>query len=346
MIANAELIKSIVTVVPTCDEFAIVQPVTIGQGTWRNELLLFAKPELFLVPKTEHMEAALHLIFTKLEEFKVHLDGVAVVGGKVLEEAEIMNRHYGYINRLSRCASTMIDATDRRKIAEALGLTNDESLPILGGHEYLKAYPQENCFDLDKLWFTKKSLKIRSGFYVQLYEKNGQNFILVNGFHPAQLMHFTDPTHRIVLMLLHADTPWAVLRNEMIGATFPEKAVPHSIRGTLYAHAEAYGLGTVSIANNGVHLSAGPFEGFFEITNFFGKILNLNVEKHPPLLLKKMFAAGLTLQHAMKTLENPIVSESPKPTDLFTATEDMDSDAAIALWKQVIESTVLANAAL
>lgn len=334
MTVNTELIKNIAAVVPTCDEFAIVQPVDIGLETWHHELLFFVKPEIFMVEKTHFIEAALQLVFSKLEEFNAHVSGVAVVGGKVLDEAEIMNRHYGYINRLSRFASTMIDAGDRHKIADALGVASIDEFPILGGHEYLQTYPGENCYDLDALWFTQKSLKIRSGFYVQLYEKEGKKFILVNGFHPAQLRHFTDPTHRIVLVLIHADTPWAVLRNEMVGATFPEKAVPHSIRGMLYAHADDYGLGTVSIANNGVHLSAGPFEGLFEINNFFGKIMNLNIEKRPPLLLKKMLAAGLTMQDALKTLENPIVRESPKPIDLFTATEDMESDAAVALWKQ------------
>jgi hypothetical protein len=341
MTVDTALIKKIAAVTPACDDFAIVQPVEIGRETYRNELLLFVKPEIFMVKDTAQVEAALDLVFTKLAEFGAVVSGVAVVGGKVLEEAEIMNQHYGYINRLSRFASQMVDAEDRQKIAAALEIPTLDGITIYGGHEYLKAHPGDgrwsannDCFDLDELWFTKKSIKIRSGFYVQLYHKDGEDFILVNGFHPAQLMHFTDPTHRIVLVLIHADTAWGTLRNEMVGATFPEKAVPHSIRGTLYAHAEDYGLGTVSIANNGVHLSAGPFEGLFEINNFFGKILDLDIKKQPPLLLKKMLAAGLPMQTALKALENPIVSESPKPTDLFTATEDVESDAAVALWKQ------------
>jgi len=334
MTVDKALIETIAATAPTCDDFAILQPVEIGRETHRNELLLFVKPEIFMVEDTAQVEAALDLVFTKLAEFRAIVSGIAVVGGKVLEEAEIMNRHYGYINRLSRFASQMVDAEDRSKIAEALGIPTLEGITIYGGHEYLKAHPGMDCFALDTLWFTKKSLKIRSGFYVQHYTKDGESFILVNGFHPAQLLHFTDPTHRIVLVLVHSDTAWGTLRNEMVGATFPEKAVPHSIRGTLYAHAEDYGLGTVSIANNGVHLSAGPFEGLFEINNFFGKILDLDIEKQPPLLLKKMLAAGLPMPTALKALENPIVSESPKPTDLFTATEDVDSNAAVALWKQ------------
>ena len=120
----------------------------------------------------------------------------------------------------------------------------------------------------------------------------------------------------------------------MVGATFPEKAVPESIRGTLYAQAEKFGLESVSIANNGVHLSAGPFEAMFEIVNFFGKILELDPGKQPPLILQRMLEAGIDAERALSTLDNPIVTQGPKPVDLFTATEDMDTGEAVAFWKE------------
>ncbi|MBN1877439.1 MAG: hypothetical protein JXA33_24665 [Anaerolineae bacterium] len=333
---KSELIKTLVEKISTCNDFEIVHPIAIGEGLRRNELLLFIKPELFMVEQPLYIERGLELVFTKLEAFNAHVSGVAIVGGRVLEQKEIMNRHYGFINRLSRFASQMIDGVDRAKIADALNVASLATYTIYGGHEYLAAYPDEDCFALDTLWFTKKSIKIRSGFYVQAYEKEDKNIILVNGFHPAQLMHFTDPTHRIVLVLLHADTDWVTLRNEMVGATFPEKAVPHSIRGTLYAQAEYFGLGEVSIANNGVHLSAGPFEGMFEIVNFFGNLLDFNVENTPPFILQKMREAGLTIEEALAALDNPIVSELPKPIDLFTATEDVNTEEAVSIWKKAL----------
>ncbi len=332
MTEQSKLIETIVNRVADCDQFDVVQPVKVGETALQNELLLFVKPEIFLVDGQEAMKNTLHLVFDRLAEFEVTVSGVMIVGGQVLERLEIMNRHYGFINRLSRFASQMLDDEDRRKIASALGLPSLEGYRLLGGHEFLRAYPDEDSRSLDALWFTKKSVKIRSGFYVQAYAKDGEAIVLVNGFHPLQLEHYTDPTHRIVLMLLHASTDWAALRNEMVGATFPEKAVPHSIRGTLYAQPSRFGLESVSIANNGVHLSAGPFEGMFEIMNFLGNILGLDAREHPPLLLKKMLAAGLTFEEAMGSLENPVVIEEPKPVDLFTATEDMNSDEAIAFW--------------
>ncbi|HJT56453.1 MAG TPA: hypothetical protein VJ761_08160 [Ktedonobacteraceae bacterium] len=315
-----------------CETVEELQPAKIGEGSWRNELILFTKPEIFLVPGSDQSEKIVDLVLTKIREFDAHIEGITVIGGRVLEEMEIMNRHYGFINVLSRSASEVLNAGDKKKIEDALGMSIN-GFDILGGHEYLKQYPSETGSSLDNLWFADKSTKIRSGFYVRPVTKEGRNIILVNGFHPEQLSHFTNPTHKIVLMLLHSNTDWATLKNEMVGATFPEKAAPESIRGILYAHAQEYGFESVTIANNGVHLSAGPFEAMFEIVNFFGKITNLDLRTRPPLALRRMLEAGIDYEHAVRALDNPQVPRSGKSIDLFTATEDMNTDEAVALYK-------------
>lgn len=330
--SERSIIRQVAEQANAVDTYEVLQPAQVGLEDWRNELLLFVKPELLAVESQAAREAALGLVWDKLAEFEARAHGVMVVNGRTLEQKQIMDRHYGYINRLSRAASQMLAGEDRRLIAGALEM-DLEGCALLGGHEYLATYAGETPQELDRLWFTKKSLKIRSGFYVQAYEKDGQRVVLVNGFHPAQLAHFTDPAHRIVLVLLHSDTPWPVLRNEMIGATFPEKAAEHSIRGTLYRQPERYGLESVTIANNGVHLSAGPFEGLFEISNFFGKILDLRLEETPPLMLKKMMERGMAFEQARRALENPTAEVGGQARDLFTATEDLDSEAAIDLWE-------------
>jgi nucleoside diphosphate kinase len=336
MIKRSTLSKKIAETALSCDSFKVVQPVKVGQTTWRNELLLFVKPEIFLVEEVRYIQNALDLVLAKLAAFDAHISGIVTVGGRILDQKEIMSQHYGFINRLSRSASQIVDGEDLSKIAEALDLSDPVHYPILGGHEYLEKYPEEDCFELDALWFTKKSVKIRSGFYVQRYQKGDEAFILVNGFHPAQLAHYTAPSHRVVLVLIHSDTDWAILRNQMVGATFPEKAVPESIRGTLYAQPEKFGLESVSIANNGVHLSAGPFEAMFEIKNFFGKVLDLDLKEQPALILREMMEAGISMEKALKVLDNPIITKTPKPIDLFTATEDVDTGEAIALYSAFI----------
>jgi hypothetical protein len=315
----------------SCNNVRVVQPVESGREGWRNELLLFLKPEIFLAEQVGQIEASLRTVSEKLQEFDAHIGGVVIVSGRVLDQLDIMSRHYGFINKLSNSASKMLDVNEYQRIADALQMSSTDGFEILGGHEYLARYPDEDCFDLDRLWFSKRSVKLRSGFYVQSYEIGEAKIILVNGFHPVQLAHFTDPTHRIVLVLIHSNTDWAVLRNEMVGATFPERATQESIRGTLYACPQRFGFRTVSIANNGVHLSAGPFEALFEIINF-GRAFGLDIEKTPPLVMRRLLEAGLETEQASSVLENPTIQGFPKAADLFTVTEDMDTEEAITVW--------------
>jgi hypothetical protein len=325
--------RNLADLVLNCESVTTVEPLKVGQSVQQNELLLFIKPEIFTVEKRGHIDHTIALIFDKLQKFDAHARGVVIINGRVLDELEIMNRHYGFINQLSRSASKMLDDADRDTIAAALNISSLDNYAILGGHEYLGQYPDQDAFELDKLWFTKKSVKLRSGFYVQSYVQDGQDIILVNGFHPVQLAHYTDPSHRIVLMLIHSNTDWMTLRNEMIGATFPERAVPESIRGTLYGTPEKFGLQSVSIANNGVHLSAGPFEALFEIVNF-GRAFGLDSDKQVPLIVQKMLDAGMHIEQALDTLNNPIAISLPKAVDLYTATEDMNTAQAVTFWKE------------
>ena len=136
-------------------------------------------------------------------------------------------------------------------------------------------------------------------------------------------------------MLLHSNTDWAILKNDMVGATFPEKAARKSIRGMLYAHAKEYGFDAVTIANNGTHLSAGPFKAMFEIVNFFGKIMGMDLRKQPPLTLRRMLEVGIEYEQAIQTVDNPLLVHDGKTVDLFTATEDMNTDKQLPFSNRV-----------
>ena len=333
MQSQQQITQALVQSVQRDEEIAVLQPPAIGQTERLNELLMFIKPEILAVDGQDNLRNSLDLIWRKLDQFNADVSGIVLVAGKALERKESMDRHYGAINVLSKTASTGLNADDRQSVYEALAVSPAE-YPLYGGHEFLAAHPSFTPASLDTLWFTKKSEKIRSGFYVQTYAAEGEKFILVNGFHPAQLAHFTEPSHRIALMLLHADTPWASLRDEMIGDTFPERAVAGSIRGQLHAQPRNYGFDQVTIANNGVHLSAGPFEAMFEIANFFGSLLDLDTAAARPHIVEAMLATGISQMDAFAALENPDVDDGAGGmTDLFDATEHIDTGPAVALYK-------------
>ncbi|MEW6737136.1 MAG: hypothetical protein AB1489_37980, partial [Acidobacteriota bacterium] len=256
----ASLVADIVKAVSSSNEKEIILRECRSEVGKSNELIFFFKPECFLVNTIDYISSIIDMVLAKLASFKVTVSGAILLAGPRLEELGIMDRHYGYINKLSRNAAKIVTQEQLQSIYESLSITNPAEYRVLGGHEALENFTKFDEASLDKLWATKKSLKLRSGFYFEKYTIDGEDIILVNGFHPIQLRHFTHPSHKIVLLLLNSDTDWKILKNDLAGNTFPEKAVPGSIRGELYKNSQQYGLANVSIANNCVHLSAGPFE--------------------------------------------------------------------------------------
>lgn len=313
----------------------IIQPVNIGQSEHKNELVFFIKPELLRIDDNAKILNSLKLIEEKFAAYQVAVNGVVILPGQVLAEYEIMNRHYGFINQLSRLASQIVTQEIRQQMFTLLEIEDHGDYKILGGHEFLKTY-QTNIDALNDIWFGQGAKKLRSGLYFISDIYKGDPILLVNGFHPSQLMHFTRKDHRIVLMLIHSDADWYDLKFDLVGDTFPQNANPDSIRGQLFAHPETYGQDDVGINTNGVHLSAGPFEAAFEVVNFFGEILSLNPEETLPLAIQRAIDMGVDKQLALSFLENPSINES----DLFSKTENLNTDAAIQFAKEnLIEKT-------
>jgi hypothetical protein len=329
MTENPIFSPAIIQKIRSAEQAEIVQPVQIGQTESENELVFFIKPELLDIADDDKILNSLHLIQEKFAEFDVTINGAAIVPGAVLEAHEIMNRHYGFINTLSRLASSMVDAETRAKMFEMIGEEDDGSHRILGGHEFLKAFDTD-LETLGKVWFKQDAQKMRSGFYFVEDTVQGQPILLVNGFHPSQLAHFTSPDHRILLMLLHTDTDWEAMKFDLVGDTFPERAKAGSIRATLFADPAQYGQTEVGINTNGVHLSAGPYEAAFEVVNFFGGLLDMDSAKTPPLTIKQTVTAGFSLEQALALLDNPEVDDS----DLFSETENMNTDEAVSFARE------------
>lgn len=319
-IFNQDLIEQ----VKTAQNARIIQPVQIGLTDLQNELVFFIKPELFDVDDDAKILNSLQLIEEKFANYQVFINGAVILPGNVLAEHEIMNRHYGFINQLSRRASKMVNQETREQLLEKLDIEDDGKYKILGGHEFLQTY-SESIDTLNDIWFGQGAKKLRSGFYFIADNYKGDSILLVNGFHPSQLMHFTRQDHRILLMLIHTDADWYDLKFDLVGDTFPERANPNSIRGQLCAKPEDFGQEEVGINTNGVHLSAGPFEAAFEVFNFFGDILSLDPEITPPLAIKRAVEKGIGQSLALSLLNNPSLGDS----DLFTETENLNTNEAI-----------------
>lgn len=291
----------------------------------QNQGLLMLKPECFLAGEVA-AAGVLKLVFQGLEAFGAEVAGALMLQGPVLERLGTIDRHYRQASELSRGASRLIGAEDLAKMKVLCGLDGD--IPVLGGHEWMAQNPGLTAEDLDATWFQKGPKKIRSGFYTVPFESQGAPCLLVNGFYPGQARAFTAPGRRVVLMVLHSDQPWRALRREMLGDTYPDRALPGSIRRNLLEQRETLGLERVDITSNFVHLSAGPFEGAGELVNFFRGLQQASFNLEDSRMATFWQEAGQELPRLAALVEGAPWAPGGVPTDLFGATEELDARSA------------------
>src|SRR5205823_6247893 len=169
----------------------------------QNQMLFIVKPEVFLIPNPKFIEETCRFMSGRINAFGPEIRGCYVMSAETLKANEIMDRHYGYINRLSRSASSHLSVIEQAEVRKLCGTS--DSAPVLGGHEVLAKFRGLSAEALDKVWVSKKSLRVRSGLYVQSYDISGDALVIVNGFHPFQLDSFTGSGRKIALLLLNSD---------------------------------------------------------------------------------------------------------------------------------------------
>lgn len=296
--------------------------------TKKNQLLAFLKPENFLDKTEKQLEKILDLALEKFKEYKVSIDGAALFPGPTLEKYSIMDRHYGVINSLSKNASKLISKEDRDLVLSTLGI-KDKNVKILGGHEAFSFSNATSTLDFDRSWLEVPSTKIRSGFYVRPMLLKNETVVVVNGFHPHQLAHYTAAGRKLAVLLVSSNTSWNILRDEMLGSTFPEKANPKSLRGTMHNKAKDYGFESVKIENNIMHLSAGPTEALFEMNNFLKDSLGIDIVTSEAKLASKLRKSGFTKDQIREVLTSQ---------DLHSELEHKDTKEAVKTIKKKFKS--------
>jgi nucleoside diphosphate kinase len=325
---TGKLKKGILDAVCSSEKIKLIQE--FEKSDKENETLFFLKPEFFQLKDFKFTEPLLDFIFEKIKEFNIEISGVLNLKAEFLKEKKIVERHYGVINKLSVNGSKIISKNDKEKIKDALKIKDLSGYKILGGHEIIQKFKNISEERLTKLWYEKNGYRIGEGFYVQLHAINNEKIILINGFNPSQIKHYTSTGSQIVLFLLETDTEWSKLRDDMVGDTFPEKAKDGSVRHVLYNNSKKFGIREINVAKNFVHASSGPFDALFEICNFVGNIDNINICAHDTniyqLMVKKF---NLTIDDFDICLENPVRTIDSREFDLFGFTKNKNTFEAI-----------------
>ena len=303
-------------------------------GEGENEMVLFLKPELVVLSE-DALGKILAMVFEALRRFRFRVESVIFLPSMYLKKFSIMDEHYGVINKLARAATSSMSEAARNRFKSVYG-ADVEGSDVVGGFEFLDRFPKINAESLDRIWGAERSEKLAPGTYCRRLNFDGTDIFLINGFHPSQLLHYTEPLRGILVIVLRSDTRWSIARKSLVGATRPEDAEEGSLRSLLLARREELGISEISQAFNGVHLSAGPVEALTELRRF---VSDLSTGRGQ--LPTEEFSFGKQLIEAFgdeKTeylLSNPNADVKGKNVSVFDLSEELDSGEAVRRLREI-----------
>jgi hypothetical protein len=305
-----------------------IRPYVFDRDVSTNQFVLFLKPEATAIDKGVRVERILEIVFDALQKWDVHLGAVRVLNYSHLHKYRIMDKHYGVINEISRRGISAISDDAKIALQRIFESELKAGAVVLGGHQFLEKVPAFSAFALSTVSDNIGSKKLAGGTYCLPLRVSGETLLVLNGFHPYQLEHFTSPGKAIVVMECSAKTSWANLRQQLIGATNPTNAAQGSIRRILLEKIRELGMEDVNQGANGIHLSAGPLEGMVEIQRFFsqhdGDSIKFLETSFGALLLQKGFSEDQVGQFTL----NPFYTYEGRSVSAFDLTEELDGIAA------------------
>jgi hypothetical protein len=299
-------------------ELTVLIPYTKPEGDY-NELVFFIKPEVTMAGM-EAVREVLSLSLAQFEKHAVRISGISIIGNMYLKRFNLIEEHYGVINYVAKNGTAVLTKGPKDRFREIFGIHID-SVPVFGGFQFLKKYPDYSVAKLNDLWESGQRMKLGAGTYCEKHEIRGEAVYILNGFNPFQLSFFTDPGRYLIVFSLYTETDWSVLRNRMIGTTNPYNADTESLRAEILRIKDRIGV-EINPGQNGVHLSAGPVEALAEIIRFCsvlpaGKLAPGEVYTGARLLQK-----GFTGNALRRCMANELIQFEGEGQYIFDITEE------------------------
>ena len=297
-----------------------------------NEFLFILKPEIFYHTSQEQIQQVLELVFSKFDSFDLQVDNIRLLNSDYLKENNVIAKHYGVINSVSKNANQNLtqEAINNFRSIYKKNLADEK---IYGSLELLDLNIGIDDEKLAGLWKLCDIKRLAGGIYAGEIKFNDEVIYIVNGFHPPQLNHFIDEGRMIITMNLSGKVEWKEARQKLIGNTYPEKAEMGTIRRDLFEQFGKFGFEGVSYVINSVHLSAGPLEGLIELMRF-------NTVGHQKPLIKDFLFGNILHENFSNEicnhiLTNPIGKFKEKEISVFDLSEELNSEEAIHLFRQI-----------
>lgn len=327
MSLKSDLVAGLAEAIPSTAPHSKHYPQASGDAGSQNEFVIFLKPEVTDTARGVDVDGVVDLLVKLLGEFDVSVSRARIVNGAFMGQNEIMDAHYGVINRISK---TGLSALGPDAANAAIEMAGGDRARVYGAHQFMEARPAVSGEALNIISDTIGTKKLGGGTYAVPVKVDGQPVAILNPFHPAQLAHFTAERKAIACLLCTSPRSWKDLRTDLIGATNPTKASPGAFRAQLLANMQKLGLAEVSQGMNGIHMSAGPLEGMVEIRRFFSD-KGQELQYADTRFGQALKAAGVSPDGIEKLAQNVTVHDGARAVSAFDATEEMDAVPAAQL---------------
>jgi hypothetical protein len=304
------------------------------------EGVLFLKPEATDLLHGVNVEEVLLLLNKYIEEWGLQVGGLSLIGSEFLKRYDIIARHYGVLNNISRQGMSALSDAAKQQLHELFGSDLAKGAIVLGAHEAIARFPEFSPPILNSIVDNIGSKKLAPGTYCSKWKYGDDILLLLNAFHPYQLEHFTAPQRAIAVLDVrcHPDnSDWRTLRNDMLGVTDPEAANQGSMRRIFLDRRAELKISTISRGYNAVHFSAGPLEGMVETIRYFSDYANqrpvdISMTCFGQLLLDKSFDRS-DIEWLMA---NPTVSINGVQAPAFDLGEEIQPADAVRQLKEAL----------
>jgi len=310
-----------------------------------HQFLFFLKPEATNTREGVNVEVCLKKALALLEKGvsgkHVKIGAVRVIGGPYLDKHSVMVKHYGVIAKISKEGESAISASAREvlktKFADDIAGWTPEyyKTHILGGHQFLEKFPHFNAFSLLALNDNLTIVRLGPGTYSIKVKVRGEPFIVLNSFHPYQVVPYNSVGNAIIVFECLSECSWEDLRSKLTGPTDPTTAPEGSIRKVFLNEKAQCGLKDVDRGSNCVHMSAGPLEGMVELQRFFSDLDKGSHVEYGQTSFGLLLSKSINKEKLNHLAENPDVEFGGKKQSAFDLTEEKNADEAVALLSKI-----------
>lgn len=292
-----------------------------------NEALVFIKPHAATKEAKEFV-----VEFLQNRGIEVLKEGKWL--GPEIDKKGIIDEHYAHIAKIAlKVDPADIVVTDEKKelFESTFGETWTQALDdgkLINLKTFEDEFTELTFSEINRLWLGDlEKIKLAPGTYVGYFPD--QDRYVMNPFYANMRAVYTNADAKVTYFVIRFEEnniPWKVFRSDIIGATDPAQAHEGSLRASMLAKYKALGLKSEpNTSDNGVHASAGPFEGLKE------RIVWTGAKIETDLLGKELIAQGVSRALINSWLDNEVVTINGETDHAFDLLEDLDSSKALEL---------------